>query len=232
MITKCEDHIYQVINAGCADKDLAHFDHQLGVFGGDVKMDVHWDDRGLYALQGPKAMSVLQGLIGDQVDLAVVYFGQCFSASIAGVPCFINRCGYTGEDGFEIFADGDGAVCGHPKTPLPPSFPLPPPPLPHAPTHPTRAAHTSPPYKQPVPSLQPVDRPLHTCTAIPPCHATTNLSCPVPHGPVPRAPIPHPDPRYALSILRCVYTCTARRNNNNLAPFRLAPGRCLARARR
>jgi aminomethyltransferase len=30
MITKCEDHIYQVINAGCADKDLAHFDEQLG----------------------------------------------------------------------------------------------------------------------------------------------------------------------------------------------------------
>ena len=31
----------------------------LGLFGGDVKMDVHWfEQRGLYALQGPKAAAV------------------------------------------------------------------------------------------------------------------------------------------------------------------------------
>ena len=57
MITKTTDakgdHIYQVINAGCAPKDLKHFDEQLGKFGGDVQMEVQWDNRGLYALQGP-----------------------------------------------------------------------------------------------------------------------------------------------------------------------------------
>ena len=53
MITKCPDHIYQVINAGCGEKDLAHFDEQLGKFGGDVHMEILWEsDRGLFALQG------------------------------------------------------------------------------------------------------------------------------------------------------------------------------------
>lgn len=53
MITKCSDHIYQVINAGCGQKDLDHFDEQLGLFGGDVNLEVAWEkDRGLFALQG------------------------------------------------------------------------------------------------------------------------------------------------------------------------------------
>jgi len=110
MITKCDDHIYQVINAGCADKDLAHFDEQLGLFGGEVNMDVQWDNRGLFALQGPKAKDVMQRLIGNQLDLATVGFGQCFTANVADVPVFFSRCGYTGEDGFELFVPGDDAV--------------------------------------------------------------------------------------------------------------------------
>lgn len=98
-----DDHIYQVINAGCADKDLAHFDEQLGLFGGDVHMDVQWDNRGLFALQGPKAKNVMQRLIGDQLDLATVGFGQCFTADVANVPVFFSRCGYTGEDVSNMF---------------------------------------------------------------------------------------------------------------------------------
>lgn len=54
MVTKRADDFYQVVNAGCADKDLAHLDARLGQFGGDVHMAVHWEDRGLFALQGPE----------------------------------------------------------------------------------------------------------------------------------------------------------------------------------
>jgi hypothetical protein len=46
-----------VINAGCGDKDLKHFDEQLGLFGGDVNMEVSWEtDRGLFALQGTNTL--------------------------------------------------------------------------------------------------------------------------------------------------------------------------------
>merc|ERR1719262_1068352 len=69
------EHVYQVINAGCAPKDLKHFDEQLGKFGGDVKMEVQWDNRGLYALQGPKAATVMQRIMAPgSRDLTKVPF--------------------------------------------------------------------------------------------------------------------------------------------------------------
>lgn len=113
MVTKCHskehgEHVYQVINAGCAPKDLKHFDEQLGKFGGDVKMEVMWDDRGLYALQGPKAVELVQRLSG--VDMSKVSFGQSLWMPLEGVECLVSRCGYTGEDGVEIFVPGDAAV--------------------------------------------------------------------------------------------------------------------------
>eukprot|EP00416_Gambierdiscus_australes_P015935 CAMPEP_0171057322 /NCGR_PEP_ID=MMETSP0766_2-20121228/1712_1 /TAXON_ID=439317 /ORGANISM="Gambierdiscus australes, Strain CAWD 149" /LENGTH=426 /DNA_ID=CAMNT_0011512407 /DNA_START=55 /DNA_END=1335 /DNA_ORIENTATION=+ len=114
MVSKCHskehgEHVYQVVNAGCAPKDLRHFEEQLGRFGGDVKMEVLWDDRGLFALQGPKAVQVLQRL-SPSVNLSEVSFGQSVWLPLQGVTCLVTRCGYTGEDGVEIFVPGDAAV--------------------------------------------------------------------------------------------------------------------------
>lgn len=113
MVTKCHskehgEHVYQVINAGCAPKDLKHFETELGRFGGDVKMDVLWDNRGLYALQGPKAVEVIERLAST--DMSKVSFGQSVWLTIEGAECLVSRCGYTGEDGVEIFAPEDVAV--------------------------------------------------------------------------------------------------------------------------
>lgn len=112
MITKTQDakgaHIYQVVNAGCADKDLAHFNAKLKEFKGDVSMEVQWDNRGLYALQGPEAAKVLQRLVKE--DLSKMSFGDSANLKINGMDCFVCRCGYTGEDGFEIFVPQENAV--------------------------------------------------------------------------------------------------------------------------
>merc|ERR1719375_68613 len=114
MVTKCVskehgEHVYQVINAGCAPKDIKHFEEQLGKFGGDVKMEVLWDDRGLFALQGPKAAEVLQRL-SPSVDLSKIEFGQSLWVELEGGNCLVSRCGYTGEDGFEVFVPEESAV--------------------------------------------------------------------------------------------------------------------------
>ncbi|CAD7925484.1 unnamed protein product [Amoebophrya sp. A25] len=97
--------IYQVINAGCADKDLDHLKKHLETFtssGKDCRLRVHWDERGLFALQGPQAAGVLERLAKQSV--AKFGFGSAFFLDLVGTPCLIARGGYTGEDGFEIFA--------------------------------------------------------------------------------------------------------------------------------
>lgn len=58
-------------------------------------------ERALLALQGPKAAESLQKL--TNVDLSKLYFMTSTTGSVAEVECCrITRCGYTGEDGFEI----------------------------------------------------------------------------------------------------------------------------------
>jgi len=103
------EHVYQVVNAGCAPKDLKHFEEHLGKFGGDVKMEVMWNDRGLFALQGPKAHEVMQRL-SPSTDIKSISFGQTVFMDVSGMQCIVTRCGYTGEDGFEVFAPGEHAV--------------------------------------------------------------------------------------------------------------------------
>ncbi|KAI7862265.1 aminomethyltransferase, mitochondrial-like protein [Spinellus fusiger] len=102
IIMQHPDSLYVVSNAGCAEKDLAHIRHHLGVFqskGGDVDVQVI-EDHSLIALQGPKAASVLEALVNKSLnDLA---FMSSRFMDVAGVPCHVARSGYTGEDGFEL----------------------------------------------------------------------------------------------------------------------------------
>lgn len=59
------------------------------------------ENRSLLALQGPKSAKILQKF--TDFDLSHMFFMRSTVATVCGVElCRITRCGYTGEDGFEI----------------------------------------------------------------------------------------------------------------------------------
>lgn len=96
MVTRFEDHLYVVINAGCKTEDLAHLKAGLPA---DVTIDYLGDDAGLLALQGPEAAAVMARLLPEAATMG---FMSARAAMIDGIPVQISRSGYTGEDGFEI----------------------------------------------------------------------------------------------------------------------------------
>lgn len=99
-----EDAFSLVVNAACKAQDCAHLRAQLG---DDIEVQM-LADRALLALQGPSASAVMAELAPSATEL--VFMHGC-STRIAGVECYVSRCGYTGEDGFEISlpaAEADG----------------------------------------------------------------------------------------------------------------------------
>ncbi|KAI6237575.1 Aminomethyltransferase [Aphelenchoides besseyi] len=98
-----EGFLYLVSNAYCTEKDLNHLQSNANEWrkkGKDVEIK-EISDCGLIAVQGPEAKYLLEPEI--DIDLSQLYFMQTATAKVFGVPnCRITRCGYTGEDGFEI----------------------------------------------------------------------------------------------------------------------------------
>lgn len=64
--------------------------------------------QGLVALQGPTAAKVLQSL--TKIDLCNLKFMHSVKAEVADNLVRVSRCGYTGEDGFEISVPAKDAV--------------------------------------------------------------------------------------------------------------------------
>jgi aminomethyltransferase len=66
------------------------------------------DTTALLALQGPQAQSLLQPLAS--IDLNTVsYYHFSPQVMIDGVPVLLSRTGYTGEEGFELYLEGNAA---------------------------------------------------------------------------------------------------------------------------
>jgi len=87
--------LFLVVNAGRKDADVRHMQTHIGHRCQVLPMP----ERALLALQGPKAEAALSRLNANVASL-VFMSGGVFE--LAGVPCFVTRSGYTGEDGFEI----------------------------------------------------------------------------------------------------------------------------------
>lgn len=89
-----DDEFFLVVNAACKDQDIAHMRGALGASALQVL-----EDRGLLALQGPLARSVMRRLLPEVAGLT---FMSGMPAQLAGVEIYVTCSGYTGEDGFEI----------------------------------------------------------------------------------------------------------------------------------
>lgn len=98
-----EDAYWLVVNASNIEKDEAHIRQFVS---GDVTVTNESDEYGQIAIQGPNAEAVLQTI--TNVALDEVGFFKFINGDVAGVASIISRSGYTGEDGFEIYARAEG----------------------------------------------------------------------------------------------------------------------------
>ncbi len=95
MITRMPDHYFLVVNASRKQYD---YDYLINTLQPGCRV-IHLTGRGLLSLQGPSAATVLGNL---SPAITEVPFMGATVTSLAGIDCLIHRCGYTGEDGFEI----------------------------------------------------------------------------------------------------------------------------------
>ncbi|MGH8660030.1 MAG: glycine cleavage system aminomethyltransferase GcvT [Gammaproteobacteria bacterium] len=95
MVIDLGESLFMVVNAACTDRDLRYLN---GYEGPGFRVQP-LPNLALLALQGPAAPQVLQRFAPNTDTLA---FMSARRFRIASQDCIVSRCGYTGEDGFEI----------------------------------------------------------------------------------------------------------------------------------
>lgn len=98
-----DEEYFLVINAANIDKDVKWIKDNAEGF--DVTVTDESPLYGEVAVQGPKAEETLEKLLG--IDLKQVAFYTFKMFKLDGEDVLISRTGYTGEDGFEVYAGHD-----------------------------------------------------------------------------------------------------------------------------
>lgn len=99
------DRFMLVVNAGTTEKDW----DWINVHRGDENVELENVSKNYcqLALQGPDALTILQGL--TNAPLSEIKYYHFTEGQVDGVEAIISRTGYTGEDGFEVYAASDKA---------------------------------------------------------------------------------------------------------------------------
>jgi len=96
------EHFMLVVNAGNIMKDYEWIRARVAERGGDASVVNSSSRYALIAVQGPKAEAILQRLTA--IELPAIKYYWFATGEVAGVRVTVSRTGYTGEDGFEVFA--------------------------------------------------------------------------------------------------------------------------------
>jgi aminomethyltransferase len=100
------DHYMIVTNAGTKDKDLSWIAKQKEIKGfSDVQITDISDQTGKLDIQGPLSQTILQHITVD--DLVPLRYYHAMNTRVMNFPAIVSRSGYTGEDGFEIYANSE-----------------------------------------------------------------------------------------------------------------------------
>lgn len=101
-----QDKLLLVVNAGTTEKDWDWItSHKADE---NVSLTNASADYCQIAIQGPDAVGILQKL--TDTDLDEIKYYHFTTGLVDSVESIISRTGYTGEDGFEVYADSGAAV--------------------------------------------------------------------------------------------------------------------------
>jgi aminomethyltransferase len=92
---------FLVVNAVNTDRDLRILREAALKFGNLVVND-QTEELGTFAIQGPLSQEIVQKI--TDIDLPSLKYYRWTKGSVAGHEVEISRTGYTGEDGFEVYA--------------------------------------------------------------------------------------------------------------------------------